>query len=515
MRRLFILVELSVICIPLLSQTGFSQGFEGRWSMGFHGGANMWINDLNQRKIGLNGEVMLRYGINKYFAAGIVTGYEDLRAGQDPVYPLELPNDFLRLNAIPASLVGWVNLLPDKSTSPYVYAGVGLMFFNRVNGSGDFVPNSEFNTSFYVPLGLGFEAFQSKKLSLAMDIGMRFTNDETDAFSFNNADSYVTAKAGINFYFGRSGSEDGDNDGLTDDEERKLGTNPEIADTDRDGLRDGDEVNLFTTDPLKIDPDDDGLADGEEVLKYKTDPFKSDTDGDKISDSEEALNYNTDPLKPDTDGDSLNDGDEILTYNTNPLKADTDGDGLPDWDEIMTYTTDPNKADTDADGLTDAQEVKQHKTDPLNADTDGDGLNDGAEVARTLNPLNPTDEPVKGPVRLERGKAIILKGVNFPPGSATLTRESRTALEDVFLSLVLNPDLQVEIAGYTDNAGDPEVNRELSLRRAFTVKSWLVKLGIPDRRMTAVGMGERDPIATNNTPEGRTRNRRIEFHVLR
>ena len=475
----------------------------------------MWINDLNQRKVGLNGEIMLRYGISKYFAAGIVTGYEDLRSGQDPVYPLELPNDFLRLNAIPASLVGWVNLFPDRSTSPYVYAGVGLMFFNRLNGSGDFVPSSSFSSSFYVPLGLGFEAFQSKKLSLTMDIGMRFTNDETDAFSFNNSDSYVTAKAGINFYFGRSGSEDGDNDGLTDDEERKFGTNPELADTDGDGLKDGDEVNLFKSDPLKIDPDDDGLADGEEILKYKTDPLKSDTDGDKIPDGEEVLKYNTDPLKADTDGDSLSDGDEILTYNSNPLKVDSDGDGLSDWDEVMTYKTDPNKEDTDGDGLTDAQEVNEYKTDPLNADTDGDGLNDGAEVVRKLDPLNPKDELVKGPGGLERGKTIILQGVNFPPGNATLDRVSRTALEDIFISLVLNPDLQVEIAAYTDNTGDPEANRELSLRRAFAVKSWLVKLGIPDRRMTAVGMGEHDPIATNNTPEGRARNRRIEVHVLR
>ena len=116
----------------------------------------MWINDLNQRKIGVNGEVMLRYGIDRYFAAGIVVAYEDLRSGQDPVFPKELPNDFLRLNAIPVSLVGWINLFPKRNNSPYVYAGLGLMFFNRLNGSGDFVPSSEFNSSFYVPVGLGF-----------------------------------------------------------------------------------------------------------------------------------------------------------------------------------------------------------------------------------------------------------------------------------------------------------------------------------------------------------------------
>jgi outer membrane protein OmpA-like peptidoglycan-associated protein len=475
----------------------------------------MWINDLNQRKVGLNGEIMLRYGIGQYFAAGAVVGYEDLRSGQDPVWPRDLPNDFLRLNAIPVSLVGWINLFPNRSNSAYVYAGVGLMFFNRLNGDGDFVPSSAFNSSFYLPVGLGFEAFQSRKLSLIVDFGMRFTDDETDAFSFNNSDSYATVKAGINFYFGRSGSDDEDNDGLASDEERKLGTNPQVADTDKDGLKDGAEVKRYKTNPLKTDTDEDGITDGEEVFKFKTDLLRSDTDNDRITDGEEVLKYNTHPLKLDTDADSLADGDEIFTYNTDPLKVDTDGDGLSDWDEVMTHKTDPRREDTDADGLTDAQEVTEFKTNPLKADTDGDGLNDGAEVSQKLDPLNPTDELVKGPIRLGRGTTVILEGVNFAPGSATLTRGSRTELEDAFISLVLNPDLQIEIAGYTDNAGDPEVNRELSLRRAFTVKSWLVKLGIPGRRMTAVGMGARDPIAPNDTPEGRAQNRRIEFHVLK
>jgi len=344
---------------------------------------------------------------------------------------------------------------------------------------------------------------------------MRFTNDETDAFSFNNSDSYATARAGINFYFGRSDSDDEDNDGLARDEERRLGTNPQVADTDKDGLNDGEEVKRYNSDPLKVDTDDDGITDGEEVFKFKTDLLRSDTDNDRITDGEEVLKYNTNPLNLDTDADSLADGDEILTYNTDPLKVDTDGDGLSDWDEVMIYKTDPRTEDTDADGLTDAQEVTEFKTNPLKADTDGDGLNDGAEVSQKLDPLNPKDELVKGPFRVEKGTSIILKGVNFAIGGATLTRSSRIALEDAFISLVLNPELNVEIAGYTDNAGDPEVNRELSLRRAYSVKSWLVKLGIPARRMTAVGMGERDPLASNNTPEGRAKNRRIEFHFIK
>jgi outer membrane protein OmpA-like peptidoglycan-associated protein len=71
----------------------------------------------------------------------------------------------------------------------------------------------------------------------------------------------------------------------------------------------------------------------------------------------------------------------------------------------------------------------------------------------------------------------------------------------------------VEIAGYTDNVGKTEMNDNLSARRAQAVKTWLVKKGILANRLTTVGKGMRDPIAPNDTPEGRAQNRRIEFHV--
>jgi len=88
---------------------------------------------------------------------------------------------------------------------------------------------------------------------------------------------------------------DTDKDALTDDLETLKGTNKLIADTDADGLMDGEEVYTYSTDPLKSDSDKDGLADGEEVLKYKTKPLVADTDGDGYSDGDEVKN-NYNPL---------------------------------------------------------------------------------------------------------------------------------------------------------------------------------------------------------------------------
>jgi outer membrane protein OmpA-like peptidoglycan-associated protein len=203
----------------------------------------------------------------------------------------------------------------------------------------------------------------------------------------------------------------------------------------------------------------------------------------------------------------------VMKYHTDPLKVDTDGDGLSDYDEVMIYRTDPNKPDTDGDGLTDGDEVKKYHTDPLKADTDGGGVNDGEEVRRGTNPLDPSDDIVIGAITLEKGKTVVLEGVTFASASATPLKESEKTLEKARAAMVAHPEVQVEIAGYTDNVGDPWRNMKLSRDRASAIESWLVARGIRGSRITAVGKGMRDPIAPNTTPEGRAKNRRIEFHV--
>lgn len=86
---------------------------------------------------------------------------------------------------------------------------------------------------------------------------------------------------------------DSDKDGLDDVREKEIGTNPQIADTDNDGLSDGDEVIVYKTNPLIADTDADGLSDGDEVLIWHTNPLNPDSDGDTYLDGEEVRNgYN-------------------------------------------------------------------------------------------------------------------------------------------------------------------------------------------------------------------------------
>jgi outer membrane protein OmpA-like peptidoglycan-associated protein len=509
MKNFYRLLCGALLAASLIAAQGYAQNNTGRWSIGFHGGGNYWITDYEQLKIGAGGEAFLRYGLHRYFSLGIVGGYEVQKTAQPKPQNPGSFSGYMRLSSIPVALMGYIHLYPRRSFSPYIYIGAGALFYQR--GPGNTYPTDDkWRISYLVPVGLGFETHVARDVTFDVSAGFANEGNWIDARKSGTINGYLTAKAGVNFYFGSSDSDDPDRDGLSNGEERRYGTDPNNPDTDADGLKDGEEVKRYRTNPLRPDTDGDGLPDGEEVTKYHTIPTKLDTDGDGLSDGDEVFKYKTDPLKIDTDGDGLSDGDEVVKYKTDPLRVDSDGDGLTDWDELKVYRTDPTNPDTDGDGLTDGDEVKKYRTDPLKADTDGGGVDDGTEVKRGTNPLDPRDDGAGG---IQKGKSIILEGVNFESGSATLTRESETALEQAYMTLIGNPDMRVEIAGYTDNIGNPRTNQRLSQRRADAVMAWLVRKGIPATRMTTVGMGSRNPIAPNTTAEGRARNRRIEFHV--
>ena len=498
------------LCVLMMLGNAAAQNVADRWAIGALGGGNVWINDLNKTIVGAGGMVSIRYGVSPVFSIGLLGGFEILKADQDP--PLAgLPFTYLHVDAYPIVLSAYLRLAPNSLVSPYFRFGAGMMFYTRKTFNG--APDDANHTTYIIPIGLGIEAFTSGNFAVDVDFGAATFSDGVDLRENGSPDGFLSVKIGFHWFPGSSDDDDDDNDGLTNGEERRLGTDPHNPDTDGDGLSDGDEVHKYHTNPLRADTDGDGLTDGDEVLKYHTDPTKYDTDGDGLSDGDEVLKYHTDPLKVDTDGDGLSDGDEVLRYHTDPLKMDTDGDGLSDYDEVKVYHTDPLNPDTDGDGLTDGEEVLKYHTDPLKADTDGGGMIDGAEIIRGTNPLDPSDDMITGAIILERGKSIVLQGITFLSGSAKLTRSSEEMLERGYVALLIHTDLKVEIAGYTDNVGTQLKNEQLSQRRADAVRTRLIAKGISAARLTAKGYGMRNPVETNSTPEGRSRNRRIEFHV--
>jgi outer membrane protein OmpA-like peptidoglycan-associated protein len=394
----------------------------------------------------------------------------------------------------------------------FVYGGVGALFYDidelpvnaNLSQSDDL-----FAWNAYVPVGGGVQIQMSERTALEFNGGYNHIfSDKFNGYTGgqDNNDGFWTMFAGISIS-GESGNADPDMDGLTNNVEKQLGTNPKLADTDGDGLDDGTEFNRYTSDPLKVDTDNDGLSDGDEVNTYGTSPTRADTDGDGLNDYDEIITYKTDPNNKDTDGDGLTDYDEIITRKTDPMNPDIDNDGFSDGDEIRAGT-DMKNPDTDGDGLLDGDEVNKYKTNPLKKDTDGGGVDDYAEVTRGTNPLEADDDNV---LNVAAGQKIVLEGVTFATGKADVTPESAQILQKALNTMNAYPDMEIEIRGYTDNVGSRNLNMRLSQRRADSVRDWLIQGGIDPTRIISKGFGPDNPIAPNNTPEGRKQNRRIEF----
>jgi outer membrane protein OmpA-like peptidoglycan-associated protein len=103
--------------------------------------------------------------------------------------------------------------------------------------------------------------------------------------------------------------------------------------------------------------------------------------------------------------------------------------------------------------------------------------------------------------------------VRFDTNKSTLTAAAKANLDKLVPVFNQYPDTNIQIYGYTDSTGTPEYNLTLSEQRAASVKAYLSGKGLLASRFVTIGLGIADPIATNDTPEGRSKNRRVEFAI--
>jgi outer membrane protein OmpA-like peptidoglycan-associated protein len=116
--------------------------------------------------------------------------------------------------------------------------------------------------------------------------------------------------------------------------------------------------------------------------------------------------------------------------------------------------------------------------------------------------------------RTANGILVQLKNeLLFETNSATLKPGATQHLGELADVLIKYPDDRIEVVGFTDSTGSEAYNQELSIRRAEAVRRVLVQRGIPEKRAMAVGLGEAQPVATNDTAVGRAKNRRVELRI--
>ena len=146
-------------------------------------------------------------------------------------------------------------------------------------------------------------------------------------------------------------------------------------------------------------------------------------------------------------------------------------------------------------------------------DSDGDGVPDYKDECPQVPGVkaNKGCPEVKREVRQLLEKAM--QGIEFEAGKATIKAKSFPLLDEIAAIFIENSDYIIEVQGHTDNTGKAEMNKTISEKRAQAVKDYMVKKGVDASRMTAIGYGQDQPIADNNTKAGRQKNRRVEFKI--
>lgn len=375
------------------------------------------------------------------------------------------------------------NLQPEKAFQWFLMAGAGQQKIDVDPTSAGDPPAEDYFTWNY---GAGVKLFMASALALRIDWRQYIapTGPELTR-AFFNPGGVVEEKAlkttewtvGLSLFLGGPADEDGD--GVPDERDLCPGT-PDGVPVDGDGC-----------------PFDD---DGDGVYNYM----------DDCPDTPAGAVVDANGCPTDADGDGVYDGIDQCdntpagaVVDANGCPSDSDGDGV--FDGIDQCDGTPSGAVVDANGCP--------------SDEDGDGVLDGIDKC----PGTPAGREVdaEGCAEFEAALAqgrLILRDVNFAFNSSELAQDSQDNLDRVALALrsaIANrPGISIEVQGHTDSVGSESYNQGLSERRAASVRDYVVSVepSIADA-LTTNGYGESQPIASNDTDEGRAQNRRVEFVV--
>ena len=434
----------------------------------------------------VGGGARLGYFFTDIVGAELEAGYQDLRPSTGTSSPsLTLGSASLSLNFGNARhlfyLLGGYSRLDFEKVTPYRFTD------DAVHGA------------------IGERLFLGDHAALRVEVRALYTPNT--GFAGGDWAGHVIGSLGLSIFTRGGGPPpDSDHDGVPDQRDAcpdtPVGATVDArgcpVDSDRDGVYDGLDQCPGTPVGARVntkgcpsDEDGDGVLDGLDQCPNTPAGARVDAKGCPI----------------DSDGDGVPDGvDQCPNTPTGAIvdKAgcplDSDMDGVPDGIDKCPNT--PPGTEVDNVGC---QRFK---------DSDGDGVDDTKDKC----PNTPSGTRVDAagcPILFTPERApVILRGVMFETGKSALKPESFTVLDIVAQSLNANPDIRIEIAGYTDHTGSDATNLRLSQARADAVRAYLGSKGVAPGRMVAKGYGAANPIATNTTAAGRAQNRRVELHQL-
>jgi len=412
----------------------------------------------------------------------------------------------------------------DPGFSPYALLGAGFLRTEMLD---------EKNLNPMANIGLGFmRQLTDNGLQIRADARYRMDFDGKSRPKLEHFSDWII-NVGLAIPFGKKPEPkpiDADGDGVVDEADICPGT--------LTGIR----VN---TQGCELDGDGDGVVDSKDAcvattvgVKVDSRGCELDSDGDGIVDSQDQCSTSTSSAPVDArgceldgDGDGIADGQDQcagtlpnVSVNAQGCEEDSDGDGILDSQDQcgnsptgMPVNEKGCGTDGDGDGVVDSQDQcsdtnagAQVDVRGCELDRDNDGIVDSLDnCADTPSGINVDIKGCKIP------EVVVLKGVVFESGSVKLTEASQIVLNDVAATLQRNPEIKAEIAGYTDNRGPKALNRRISEKRAIAVLDYLISQGAAADNLVAKGYGPANPIADNDTADGRAINRRVEMQIIK
>ncbi len=473
MKRMY---TVPILCVCFLSTVTllFSQQTPGEVGLGVHGSVIKLIGgETDQSVVDFASGLDLEYVFSEHWNADLSLGIGWVRPRTSDSY-FEVAGGY-RTYLYPANLLFRYHPNPALKFNPYAGLGAGLMMWDLRDVSNDDawfpIPPSGVTihgrqTNMTLLLAAGSLITLSDKLLL--DVGLRYSrllDQPLNNINMQNDNNTGLAefRLGLLFRFGKT--KDSDFDGIPD----KKDLAPTLPE-DFDGFEDEDGAP-------DLDNDGDGIPD----IRDKAPNAAEDMDG-----------FQDDDGVPDLD----NDGDGIPDVRDGAPNLPEDFDGFQDEDGVPDL-------DNDGDGIPDVKDECPNEPETVNGYEDSDGCPDEKPVEKAA--------VEESGVIMTVGQRIILPAVQFASGSAALNQAAQDAIKSVIVTLKQKPALKVEIRGYTDSIGNAASNLALSQRRADAVKRLMVNSDIAADRINAVGYGQANPIASNQTTSGRAQNRRIEI----
>ncbi|MEP1304817.1 MAG: OmpA family protein [Balneola sp.] len=376
-------------------------------------------------------------------------------------------------------------ILKERSLiQPFVGTGASLTYFTGED------KNIDDNLSFAIPIVAGFDVPVSQGLSLEFKGTYNRTfNDEIDGsvgVDGQDHDDFFIASVGLKFRL--SGAKDSDGDGIKDKIDACVNVPGNEA---TDGCPDNDNDGIINSEDLCPD-----------VAGEASNRGCPDSDGDSIVDFEDACPNTAGTAEfngcSDTDGDKIPDGDDLCPE----VKGTSATDGCPD---------------DDGDGIKNSVDLCPAFAGTTEfggcPDSDDDGIIDKEDECPTLKGIKPNKGCPEVDAEVRKKLDVIFTNLLFATNSANIDPTSLDDLDELVKIMSEDEDLRLSIEGHTDSRGDNAYNLELSSLRAQAVKQYLVNGGISADRIKAVGYGETRPLASNDTAQGRLKNRRVELNI--